>query len=109
MVMLFVKIRFLIMSLLIPKLMFTNQFGIKQKFNGIVQSSTAYTVLFVFHHDVKTIYIKMFIGRINFFQNGVTLRRFPVSMVFQKMGKNLFYYFVIFLFYIIHNLSTKFW
>ena len=107
MVVLFVKIRFFVMCLLIAELMFPNQFCVQQKFNRIVQSRAAYPVLFVFHHNVQTIDVKMLVREINFLQNRITFRRFPVPMFFQKIGKNLSYNLIILLFYSIHTHFCK--
>src|SRR5690606_27701421 len=74
------KITLFVMSLLFSKLMFTNQFCDQQKINRIIKCYTANSVLFIFHHDVKTIYVKMLIGRINFFQDIVSCGSFSVAV-----------------------------
>src|SRR5690606_10258747 len=45
-VVLFVEIGFFIMCLLISELMFAHQFGIEQKFDGVIKRCTAHTVFF---------------------------------------------------------------
>ncbi len=47
-----VKIRFFVMGLVLPKLMFANQPAFQQEFNGIVEGSPTYAIVLVLHVNV---------------------------------------------------------
>jgi len=67
-----------------------------------------FSVFLLLHHDVQTINIEMLIVRIDFFQNSIALGRFPISVRFQKIDKNLFYNLVILLFDSVHYHQQSF-
>jgi len=60
-VMLSVKVRFLVLRLVLTELMFSDQSGIYQQVDGVIQGSSTYTIVLVLHDDVKRLDIKMFI------------------------------------------------
>jgi len=95
MIVLFIEIRFLVMSLILSKLVLAYQTGFQQKFNGVVQRSPTHAVVFVFHFDIKIFYVKMLFAVINFLKYSVAFRRFAVSMRLKIECKNIFYNFLI--------------
>lgn len=66
MVVLVVKIRFFVLRLIFSKLVFSNQSTLQQKFDRIVESCPADSVIFIFHFDVKRLYIKVLFTVVNF-------------------------------------------
>lgn len=59
MIMIAVKIGFLVLSLIVPKLVLTHQPAFKKKFNGVIQGSSANPVFFILHLDIQRFNIKM--------------------------------------------------
>src|SRR5690606_8607945 len=100
-VVLFVKIRFFIMSLILPELMTSHQTTFEQKLNCVVQCSPAHTIVLILHFDIQRFDIKMLVVFINFLQNSVSLGCFSMPFFFQIFGENIFYNFLIFIYF--HN------
>jgi len=95
-VVILVKIRFLVMRLVLPKLVFADQCAIKQQFNGIVQGGAAHAIVLVFHFEVEMLNVKMVLAIVNFLKDGVAFGRFPVAFVLQIHRKNVLYDLLVF-------------
>src|SRR6478609_5514369 len=91
MVVLFKTIRLFILCQILAELMLAHQITFYQQIEGIVNSSAAYPVVFVFHVDVQRLYIKMTIQGVNLFQNSISLWRFTQLLLFKVGRKNLPY------------------
>ena len=61
------------------------------KIDCIVNSCTAYTVLFTFHPKVKLLCIEVLVNRIHFIQYGKPLRCFAAAAFFEVLCKDLSY------------------
>ena len=73
----------------LPKLVFDDQPGVKQYFDIVVQSRPAYPVLFILHHKVQLLYVKMSLVTINFIQDGEALRGLSVLIYLQVICQDL--------------------
>ena len=89
-IMLFALISFFELGNVFPKLMFDHKVAFQQKLNGIVQGSSADPVIFILHADIKGLYVEVVIPGVNFVQNGVSLRCFPMPTFFQVACENFF-------------------
>ena len=78
------------MRLVLAKLMPSYQCTFQQQFYRIVKRCTAYTIVFVLHFYVQRLYVKMILGVVYFLKYSITLRCFPVSLVFKEFRKNIF-------------------
>src|SRR5258706_14713818 len=88
-------------SKLVPR----NKVACNQVFYRVVNSSTAHTVLFIFHAKMQLLCIKMFIIRIYFIQYGKPLRCFAALALLKILCKNFFYSLLLFLLF--HHTSLK--
>jgi len=93
MIMLFKSIGFFILGQILSKLMFRDQFTMKQEFKGIIDSSTAYSIVGILHMDIKRFRIEVIRTAIDLFQDGITFRCAAQVMEFQVPGKNILYVF----------------
>lgn len=91
MIVLPVKIRFFVVCLVLAKLVLSCQPAFQKQLYGIVQGSPADPVVLVLHFNIQRLYIKMILAVIYFLENSVTFRGFPVTVVFQKTGEDIFY------------------
>src|SRR5690606_32318950 len=73
-----VKIRFFVVRLVLPKLMFANQTTFQKQFYCIIKCRAAHAIIFVLHIYVQRLNVKMIVVVINFLKNGVAFRRFTV-------------------------------
>src|SRR5690606_1288594 len=87
-----VKIRFFVVRLVLPKLMFAHQTTFQKQFYCIIKCRAAHAIIFVLHIYVKRLNIKMVVVVINFLKNGVAFRRFTVSFFLKKTCENVLYY-----------------
>src|SRR5690606_38823667 len=98
-VVLFVRIGYYIVSLILPELMTPHQTTFEQKLNRVVQRSPAHTIVLILHFHIQRFDIKMLVVFINFLQNGVSLGCFSMPFFFQIFGENIFYNFLIFIYF----------
>ena len=75
---------------ILSELMLYNQFAVQQDLNGVVQSSPADTLVFIFHRDVKRLDVKMTVAGVDLIQNGISFRRLTVTVSFKVFRKNIF-------------------
>jgi hypothetical protein len=91
-IMLPVAVRLFILCQVPAKLVLAGEVALYQQVERVVHGSPAYAVIFVFHADVEGFYIKMAVAGINFFKDGIPLRRFPQAFIFQICRKNFFHF-----------------
>lgn len=89
------------MALVLAKLVAPYQATFQQQFYSVVKRSAAYTVVFILHFNIKGFYIKMFAAVVYFLEYCIALRSFPVPLIFQKLGKDIFYNLLVFI--VFHN------
>jgi hypothetical protein len=95
-VVVFVKIRFLVMRLVLTKLVLADKRAIEQQFNGVVQCGAAHAIVFVFHFEIQMLNVKMFLAIVNFLKYGVAFGCFSVAFGFKIHRKNVLYDLLIF-------------
>jgi hypothetical protein len=92
MIVLLVSVGLLILSEIFTKLVFAYQIALNQQIQRIINCGPAHPVILVFHVDIEGFHIKMAISGIDFFQNGVPLRRFSQLLILKVGRENLFYF-----------------
>lgn len=89
-VVLLIAVRLLELRHVFSKLMLGHQIAIQQNLQGIVNRSTAYAVLLVFHVNVERFHIEMVVSTVDLFQDGKTFRCFTQTICFQIVLKDFF-------------------
>lgn len=90
MVVLLISVGLLKLGDVLTKLMLCHQVTFFQKVQSVVNRGPADAIVFVFHTDVESFYIKMSRPIIYLFQNGVPFRRFPQFLIFKVRRKDFF-------------------
>jgi hypothetical protein len=88
MVMLFIAIRLFELGHVLPKLVLGYQVAGYKQFQCVINGGPANAVFFIFHVDIQRFHIKMIAPRINFFEYGKTLGRFPEIFIFEISLEN---------------------
>jgi len=89
MVMLLAGIGFFKLRDILSELVLNDQTAIEQEFHGVVQGSAAHPVAVVFHVDIQRFHVEMAIAGIYFIENGKSLGRFAVPLLFDVLRKDL--------------------
>ena len=82
-IVLFVPVRFFILGEVFSKLMFGDKITTDEKFQRIVNSSAAYSVIGIFHMDIQSLCVEVISPVLNFFENCITLRRATKIILFK--------------------------
>ncbi len=95
-VVLLVEIRLLIMRLVVSELVLAHESAIEQQFNGIVKRGAAHPIVLVLHLDVEVLDIEVFLAIVDLVQDGIAFGGFPMALVFQVLGEDVPYRFLVF-------------
>ncbi len=96
MVVLLVEIRLLIMRLVVTELVLAYESAVEQQFNGVVKRGAAHPIVLVLHLDVEVLDIEVFLAIVDLVQDGVAFGGFPMALVFQVLGEDVPYRFLVF-------------
>jgi hypothetical protein len=92
MVVLFVTIRLFVKCQVFAELVPFDQVATDKQIEGVIHRSPADPVTLVFHVNVQSLSVEMVVAAVDFFQNGVTFRRFTKAVLLKVGRKNLFYF-----------------
>ena len=81
-IVLFIFMGFFKLCKVLPKLMFSHKITSQEKVNCIIQSGSAYPVIFVLHFYVERLYIKMPFVLVYFIEYSESLRRLSMAVLF---------------------------
>ncbi len=81
-VVLTVTVRFLVLGQVTAKLVFGNQIAVDQYIERIINRSSAYAIILVFHRDVQLVHVKVVFPVVDLFQNSESFGCFPQPLVF---------------------------